>query len=82
MRYFTGLHERDMQVLFSNSYLGLSDMQNSELFRRGIVVPLNKEAELALIKNQVDSSIEVKYYLFPDQQLFDSFWENGLFEIN
>jgi hypothetical protein len=36
-------------------------MQNSELYRRGFVVPLNKETELALVNNNVNEQTDVDF---------------------
>ena len=55
-------------------------MQNSELYRRGFVVPLNKEAEHALVNEDVDNNTAVKFYELPDLEVFEGLWEKGLFE--
>lgn len=58
-------------------------MQNSEIYRRGFVVPLNEDAEQALIANDVTYNTAVDFYEFPNNGVFESVWETGLFdEIN
>jgi hypothetical protein len=54
-------------------------MQPSELFRRGIVVPLDEEAEKGLREYQVQDDINVHLLKIPDQELFESLWRIGLF---
>lgn len=54
-------------------------MQNSELYRRGFVVPLNKEAEHALIENNVDKETKVEFFEIPNDQIFESLWVKGFF---
>jgi hypothetical protein len=54
-------------------------MQNSELYRRGFVVPLNKEAELALINDDVNEQTDVDFFEIPGDQVFESLWTKGLF---
>jgi hypothetical protein len=55
-------------------------MQNSELYRRGFVVPLNKEAELALINNNVNEQTDVDFFEIPSDQVFESLWTKGFFK--
>lgn len=55
-------------------------MQNSELYRRGFVVPLNKVAEEALSDNAVEESTAVQFYELPNEEVFEGLWEKGLFE--
>jgi len=55
-------------------------MQNSELYRRGFVVPLNEEAQYALMNNNVDEETEVSFFEIPNDQVFDSLWVKGFFE--
>ena len=58
-------------------------MQNAELFRRGIVLPDNAEAEDGLRNNNVDESTSVQYLKIPDESFFEALWELQLFqEIN
>jgi len=58
-------------------------MQPSALYRRGIVVPLNDDAEEKLRAYNVDSNTKVHVLSIPDQELFESLWRCGLFkEIN
>ena len=57
-------------------------MQNSELYRRGVVVPLDEKAEQSLRVNDVDESANVRY-LSVDDRMFEMLREVGLFqEIN
>jgi hypothetical protein len=57
-------------------------MQNSALFRRGVVLPLNEEAEEGLRYNDVNESTQAEY-LEISRDLFSNLWEIGLFdEIN
>lgn len=55
-------------------------MQNSELFRRGVVLPLDTEAENRLRMNDVNESVAVRYLEIPDQSCFESLWDLGLFQ--
>lgn len=55
-------------------------MQNSELFRRGVVLPLNSEAENRLRINDIDESVAVRYLEIPDQSSFENLWALGLFQ--
>lgn len=55
-------------------------MQNSELYRRGFVVPLNKEAELLLRNNNVSEETNVDFFEIPTEESFENLWEKGLFE--
>lgn len=54
-------------------------MQNSELFRRGFVVPLNWRAEKALSNSNVDENTEVHFYELSNEEVFEELWEAGLF---
>jgi hypothetical protein len=57
-------------------------MQNSSLFRRGIVVPLDEDAEESLRCGNVTKEIKVRYLRIPDI-LFDVLVIHGFFkEIN
>ncbi|MBN1852519.1 MAG: hypothetical protein JW829_07330 [Pirellulales bacterium] len=55
-------------------------MQNSELFRRGIVLPLDPEAEESLRINDVNESAAFQYLEIPDQPFFETLWALGLFQ--
>jgi hypothetical protein len=58
-------------------------MQNAELFRRGIVVPLDRDAEESLRVNNVNDSTNVRYLSIANDRMFETLWEVGLFrEIN
>ena len=58
-------------------------MQNSEIYRRGFVVPLNEEAERALLANDVTYGTVVDFYELPNDRVFESLWAIGFFdEIN
>ncbi len=58
-------------------------MQNSALFRRGIVVPSNSESEELLRVNDVNEQTLVRYLEIPDESFFEILWALGLFqEIN
>lgn len=54
-------------------------MQNSELFRRGVVLPLDDVAQRALETNDVDKSTRVNYLEIEDQARFDRLWSTKLF---
>ncbi|MDN5214021.1 hypothetical protein QQ020_18235 [Fulvivirgaceae bacterium BMA12] len=55
-------------------------MQNSELYRRGFVVPLSEFAEKALSNNAVEESTTVQFYELSNDKVFEGLWEKGLFE--
>jgi hypothetical protein len=55
-------------------------MQNSELFRRGVVLPLDLEAEKLLRVNEVSEEMAVRYVEIPDQSFFEILWNLGLFQ--
>jgi len=58
-------------------------MQNSALFRRGIVLPLNDRAEEALRSNDVEKNTIVQHLPIPDDAFFEKLWKIGIFhEIN
>ena len=58
-------------------------MQNAELFRRGIVVPLDRNAEQSLRANNVSDATNMRYLGIPNDEIFETLWEIGLFrEIN
>jgi len=55
-------------------------MQNSELYRRGVVLPATEEAEEKLRINDVDQQTPVEYLQIKDELLFELLWELQLFE--
>ncbi len=55
-------------------------MQNSELYRRGVVTPLNVEAELALRDNNANLNTKVDFFEFQNDRIFESLWDKKLFE--
>jgi hypothetical protein len=58
-------------------------MQNSELFRRGVVLPHTSAAEASLRANDVDATTPVEFLAIPDQQFFEVLWELQVFhDIN
>jgi hypothetical protein len=58
-------------------------MQNAELYRRGIVLPLDEDAEECLRANDVDTTTNVRVLAIPSEEMVDSLWRLGLFrEIN
>ena len=59
-------------------------MQRSELFRRGIVVPLDQWAEDCLRAGNVTEHLNVRFLHLPDDEvIFLVLWKLGLFmEIN
>lgn len=54
-------------------------MQNSELYRRGVVVPLNKVSEYALRDSNVNLGTEVNILEIPND-IFDSLWVKNFFQ--
>ena len=55
-------------------------MQNSAIYRRGVVVPLSESATHALMENNVTLSTPVEFYRFPDDgEVFHEFWAEGIF---
>ena len=58
-------------------------MQNTELYRRGVVLPLDNDAEEALRSNEVDEATNVRLLEIADEVQFEALWRLGLFkEIN
>ena len=55
-------------------------MQNSELFRRGVVLPLNEEAEESLKINDVEEKTSVRYLEIKDDEEFEALWIIGIFQ--
>ncbi|MEQ9424573.1 MAG: hypothetical protein RJQ09_09160 [Cyclobacteriaceae bacterium] len=55
-------------------------MQNSELYRRGIVVPLTEASQMALKNNVVERGLEVEFCELPSEEIFLGLWDKGLFE--
>ena len=59
----------------------LGKMQNSEMYRRGFIVPLNEKAERAIRSNNVDNTTAVDSYELPNDEVFESLWEKKLFKL-
>jgi len=58
-------------------------MQNSELYRRGFVVPLDHEALGAMLGNCVDGGVNVSFFEISNEIVFEGVWRSGFFaEIN
>lgn len=58
-------------------------MQCTELFRRGIVMPLTDEALEEIEANDVSEATAVRYVAIRADGLFESLWSRGLFaDIN
>jgi hypothetical protein len=58
-------------------------MQNAELYRRGIVLPLDEDAEESLRTNDVTESTNVRLLRIASDALFEALWETGFFqEVN
>ncbi len=58
-------------------------MQNAELFRRGIVVPLDQHAEDDVRNENVSDLTNVKHLSIVDDEIFYTLWTAGLFhQIN
>jgi len=55
-------------------------MQNSELFRRGVVLPFNEEAEELLKINEVEETTSVRYLEIEDEEGFENLWAVGIFQ--
>jgi hypothetical protein len=55
-------------------------LQNSELYRRGIVCPLTAEVEGLLRCSQGDLHCQVQLLSIDTEEFFESIWELGLFE--
>lgn len=55
-------------------------MQNSELFRRAIVVPLDNAAAKALTQGEVDSKTRVHVVSFASDEEFEKVLETGIFD--
>lgn len=43
-------------------------------------MPLNKNAELALINNSVNEQTEVEFFEISSDEIFENLWEKGLFK--
>jgi hypothetical protein len=54
-------------------------MQNSALYRQGVVVPLDEEAEDCLRRNNADSSTNVQFVEVPSREVFAEVWRLELF---
>jgi hypothetical protein len=58
-------------------------MQNSELLRRSVVLPLDEEAEDALRSNNFNPDSKIQQLRIPNQDFFERLWKSDLFsEIN
>ena len=55
-------------------------MQVSSLYRRGIVLPLNDEAEESLRYDDIDETTRVRHVGIAGQSFFETLWELGLFQ--
>jgi len=56
-------------------------MQNSEVYRRGFVVPLSEEAEQALMINDVAYDTAVEFCEIPNQETFEELHFIGVFNV-
>lgn len=54
-------------------------MQNTELFRRGVVLPLNDAAEELLRVNDVSEDTPVLYIEIAEESFFEELWSIGIF---
>ena len=58
-------------------------MQTSELYRRGVVLPLDNDAELQLRTCDCEPNANVDCVSLDDDELFEALWLTGVFpEIN
>lgn len=55
-------------------------MQNSYVYRRGVVLPLDDDAERALRASDVDDAVRARYLKIDDSGGFERLWDAGLFE--
>lgn len=55
-------------------------MQLSELFRRGIVVPLTDRSAEQLARWSVDGFVSVEYLPIVGESLFEEVWNAGIFQ--
>ena len=55
-------------------------LQNSELYRRGIVMPMTQLACNSLLANDVDEDTEVRWLEIQGQRAFDDYWSSGVFQ--
>ncbi len=55
-------------------------MQLPELFRQGIVRPLDDAAAAELAAQEVRTPIRVEWLPIPDQEQFDRIWAAGVFQ--
>src|SRR5574340_60352 len=55
-------------------------MQVSELFRRGIFVPLTDRSAEQLSRWSVDDFVTVEFLPIVDQSLFEEIWKAGVFQ--
>jgi len=54
-------------------------MQVSAIFRRGVILPLDEEAEGRLKANDVEETISVRYLEIEDR-IFEVLWYTGVFQ--
>jgi len=55
-------------------------MQMTQLFRRGVVVPLNDDAENALYNGEVDETTQVHFVEIDSEADFITLWQTGVFK--
>jgi hypothetical protein len=55
-------------------------MQMSELYRRGIVLPMDQQAQFELETNDVTEHTYVKSLMFDDDKDFLTVWKSGVFD--
>ena len=55
-------------------------MQNSERFRRGVLLPLDDQAEDELRRNDIGRDTRVLYVEISTDDVFYRIWETGLFQ--
>lgn len=61
----------------------MNSMQNAELYRRGVVLPLDDDAERRIRSNEVNETTNVRHLRIVDDSEFDALWKIGIFhEIN
>lgn len=54
-------------------------MQASELYRRAIVAPMDKAAEIALQQNDINELSKLDILSMTDESLFMAVWNSGMF---
>lgn len=55
-------------------------MQNSQCFRRGVVLPLTAEALDGLRKDDITAEADVSVVRIHGQDAFDAIWRSGIFQ--